>query len=231
MSRLLRFPYSLPASLQCLVQAADPAARAGQSGGGSVEWQHADEGSVFNWDLEGWALGGGANRLDFRSQGERQTATRAGRGAGALGVTPWPRAGAAWAGIRQDFKPGSPQTWAAWASRNTIPRISTRDHRLLGENSQTALRLEAEYEWALTQRLILQPIPNSNFYGATTSPAARAPVSRKRSRAAPEIPGDPEVAPMSGCLERHPRQHRRHGAGRGRRHHDARLVVGLHLEF
>ncbi len=109
-----------------LVQAADPSSSAPASlEVDQLEWQHADEGSVFNWDLEGWALGGGANRLDFRSQGERSNGHTEQAEVQALWGHSLAKGWGSVAGIRQDFKPGSPQTWAPWASRSTIPRIST----------------------------------------------------------------------------------------------------------
>lgn len=74
-----------------------------------LEYQNADEGSVLAWDASGW-VGGDIDRLWWRSEGERTNGTTEGAEVQAFwghAIGPW------WEsvlGVRQDFKPGAPQT-------------------------------------------------------------------------------------------------------------------------
>jgi copper resistance protein B len=69
-------------------------------------------------------------------------------------------------GARQDFKPGSPQTWAALGIQGTpLYGLETEATAYLGEAGQSALRLKAEYDLLVTNRLVLQPLAEANFYG------------------------------------------------------------------
>ncbi|WP_028626664.1 copper resistance protein B [Metapseudomonas resinovorans] len=130
-----------------------------------LEYQDADDASVLSWDASGW-IGGDINRLWLRSEGERSNGTTEEAEVQALygrAVSPW------WelvAGVRQDFKPGSPQTWAAFGAQGMpLYGLETKATAYLGESSQSALRLEAEYDILLTNRLILQPLAEVNLYG------------------------------------------------------------------
>jgi copper resistance protein B len=132
-----------------------------------LEWQDADAGSTLAWDLSGWA-GGDVDRLAFRSEGERTD----GHTEEAELQLLWSHAIGPWwetvAGVRQDFKPGSPQTWAAFGVQGMpLYGLETEATAFLGEGGQSALRLEAEYDLLLTQRLVLQPTAELNLYGRT----------------------------------------------------------------
>ena len=100
-----------------------------------LEYQDADDGSALAWDASGW-IGGDINRLWLRSEGERLDGKTEDAEVQALfghAIGPW------WdlvAGVRQDFKPGSPQTWAAFGvawrsttSRRKSPPSSARTAR------------------------------------------------------------------------------------------------------
>lgn len=122
-----------------------------------LEWQDADEGSTLAWDISGW-YGGDIDRLAFRSEGERTN----GHTEEAELQLLWSHAIGPWwetvAGVRQDFKPGSPQTWAAFGVQGMpLFGLETEATAFLGEGGQTALRLEAEYDILLTQRWVLSP--------------------------------------------------------------------------
>lgn len=130
-----------------------------------LEWQDADDGSALAWDLSGW-VGGNIDRLAFRSEGERidgQTEEAELQLLWSHAISPW------WetvAGVRQDFKPGSPQTWAAFGVQGMpLYGLETEATAFLGEAGQSALRLGAEYDILLTNRLILQPAAEMNLYG------------------------------------------------------------------
>jgi copper resistance protein B len=130
-----------------------------------LEYQNADEGSVLAWDASGW-IGNDIDRLWWRSEGERTDGTTEGAEVQAFwghAISPW------WEtvlGVRQDFKPGSPQTWAAAGIQGmALYNFETEATAYLGENGQSAARLEGEYDILLTNRLFLQPRAEANFYG------------------------------------------------------------------
>ncbi|MFK8328436.1 copper resistance protein B [Pseudomonas sp. BJa5] len=130
-----------------------------------LEYQDADEGSTLAWDASGW-IGGDINRLWIRSEGERTNGVTEDAELQLLygrSISPW------WdvvAGVRQDFKPESPQTWAAFGVQGmALYEFEAEATAFIGENGQTAARLEGEYDILLTNRLILQPTAEANFYG------------------------------------------------------------------
>ncbi|WP_443695522.1 copper resistance protein B [Pseudomonas sp.] len=130
-----------------------------------LEWQDADNGSALNWDAQGW-IGGDIDRLWLRSEGERTNGKTKKAEVQALwghSISPW------WdlvAGARQDFKPGDPQTWAAFGIQGlALYNFEAQATAYLGEGGQTAARLEGDYDILLTNKLILQPTAELNFYG------------------------------------------------------------------
>ncbi len=130
-----------------------------------LEWQDADDGSALAWDISGW-YGGDIDRLAFRSEGERTD----GHTEEAELQLLWSHAIGPWwetvAGVRQDFKPGSPQTWAAFGVQGMpLFGLETEATAFLGEGGQSALRLEAEYDILLSQRWVLQPTAELNLHG------------------------------------------------------------------
>ncbi|WP_375233143.1 copper resistance protein B [Pseudomonas syringae group genomosp. 7] len=130
-----------------------------------LEWQNANDGSALAWDLSGW-IGGDVDRLLLRSEGERTNGKTEEAEIQALwghAISPW------WdvvAGARQDFKPGAPQTWAAFGLQGqAISNLDVEATAFIGEAGQTAARLEADYDFLLTNNLILQPTAELDFYG------------------------------------------------------------------
>lgn len=130
-----------------------------------LEYQDADEGSTLAWDASGW-IGGDINRLWMRSEGERTNGVTEDAELQLLygrAIGPW------WdvvAGVRQDFKPESPQTWAAFGVQGmALYSFEAEATAFIGEDGQSAARLEGEYDILLTNRLILQPTAEANFYG------------------------------------------------------------------
>ncbi|WP_231701589.1 copper resistance protein B [Halopseudomonas xinjiangensis] len=134
-----------------------------------LEYQNADEGSALAWELGGW-WGGDIDRVWLRSEGERTNGITEEAEVHVLwghAVGPW------WelvGGVRQDFKPGSPQTWAAVGLQGmALYGLEVEATAYLGEGGQTAARLEAEYDVLLTNRLVLQPVAELNFHGKDDS--------------------------------------------------------------
>ena len=130
-----------------------------------LEWQDADDGSALNWEAQGW-IGGDVDRLWMRTEGERTNGKTEEAEVHALwghAISPW------WdlvCGVRQDFKPGDPQTWAAFGIQGlALYNFEAKATAYLGEGGQTAARLEGDYDILLTNKLILQPTAEFNFYG------------------------------------------------------------------
>ena len=107
------------------------------------------------------------DRAVLKAEGEvrgRQTRGRAHR-------TLWSHAVAAYwdaqLGVRHDSGEERPdRNWLAFGVQGLAPYWFEIDATAyLGEDGRSALRLEAEYELLLTQKLVLQPRLEANFYG------------------------------------------------------------------
>lgn len=124
-----------------------------------LEAQDAEGGDMLSWDVTGWSgRAPSLNRLWFRSEGERES----GRTDRAELELLWGHSFARWwdfvAGVRQDFRPSPDQSWAAFGIQGLAPyRFELGATGYIGEAGQAAARLEAEYELLITNRLILQP--------------------------------------------------------------------------
>lgn len=108
-----------------------------------LEWQGGD-GNAQSWDIKGW-VGGDIDRLWLRSEGERS----AGRTESAEAQALWGRAISPWwdlvGGVRQDFKPGASQTWAAFGLQGmALYNFEAEATLFVGESGHTAARLEGE---------------------------------------------------------------------------------------
>lgn len=68
-------------------------------------------------------------------------------------------------GIRYDSGIGAERTWGAFGLQGNAPYwIYTEATAYVGEGGRTAFRLELEYDMLITQKLILQPRIEMNFY-------------------------------------------------------------------
>lgn len=130
-----------------------------------LEAVDAEHGSAQAWEGQAW-FGSDTDRLWLRSEGEREDGRTESANLEALygrAISPW------WdlvAGVRHDFRPGRSQSWAAFGVQGLSPyKFEVSATAYLGERGQTALNLEAEYELLLTNRLILQPLVEVEFYG------------------------------------------------------------------
>jgi len=131
-----------------------------------LERAHGDEAYATSWEAEGW-IGRDFDKLWLRSEGERED-----------GVTDarieafWDHAFASFwdwqLGVRHDFAsgPAVSRDWAAFGVQGLAPYwFEIEATAYVGEQGHTAMRLRAEYELLLTQRLILQPELEANVYG------------------------------------------------------------------
>lgn len=117
------------------------------------------------WDAEGW-LGKDLNKLWIKTDGEyvdgrvEETEIQA---LYSRAIAPFWDLQAGW---RRDIRPTPDRDWFAFGIKGLAPYYFDVDAALfVGENSRTAARLQVEYEFMLTQRLILVPEVEMNFYG------------------------------------------------------------------
>lgn len=73
-------------------------------------------------------------------------------------------------GVRQDQKPKPSRDWLVVGFQGLAPYWYEIDTALFfGESGQVGLRFEAEYEWMITQRLVLSPEVEINFHSKDDS--------------------------------------------------------------
>jgi copper resistance protein B len=129
-----------------------------------LEWRDAQGGDAAAWDAQAW-YGGDYNKLWIKTEGERVAGVTHTASVDVL----FDRVVARWwdaqAGIRQDFGRGPARTWLALGLQGLAPYwLNTEATFYVGEEGRAALRLKADYDLLLTQRLVLQPYGEVNAY-------------------------------------------------------------------
>jgi copper resistance protein B len=117
------------------------------------------------WDAQAW-LGGDFDKLWLKSEGS----ILGGKTAGAKVEALWAHAILPFwdtqLGIRHDFSGGPSREWAAFGVQGITPYWFDLELTCyVGEQGRTAVRMKAEYDLYLTQRLILKPEIEMNAYG------------------------------------------------------------------
>lgn len=130
-----------------------------------LEWQHGDGESGLAWSSSGW-IGRDLDRLWYRTEGDGHD----GRVAEADAHLLYGRAIARWwdlvGGVRHEMRPGPARTWAAVGIQGLAPYwFEVEATAYLGEGGRTQLRLETEYDLLLTNRLVLQPLFETEING------------------------------------------------------------------
>ena len=130
-----------------------------------LEWQKGRGRNGLNLDGKGW-IGGDLHRFWFRGEGE----TDSGRVTESQAHLLYGRAIGRWwdfvAGIRQDFNPSPAQSWAAIGLQGLAPYwFEIEATAYVGQAGRTHVRLEAEYEVLITNRLVAQPLLELELYG------------------------------------------------------------------
>ena len=130
-----------------------------------LEWQGGDGDSGFVWSGRGW-VGKDRDRVWLRTEGESEGGRVESADVHLLygrAISPW------WdvvAGVRQDIRPGDPQTWAAFGVQGLAPYwFDVEATAYVGASGRTRFTFETEYELLLTNRLILQPLVELDVYG------------------------------------------------------------------
>lgn len=129
-----------------------------------LEWQGSGSGGV-RLENTSW-IGGDIDRLWLRADGESED----GRVEHASLHALWGHSVSRWwdvvAGVRQDFRPGDPQTWAAVGIQGLAPYwFEIEATGYVGAGGRTRVTFEAEYDLLLTNRLVLQPLLEADIHG------------------------------------------------------------------
>ncbi len=130
-----------------------------------LEWQAGRGANGFSIDSQGW-VGRDRDRLWFRAEGDSED----GRVGEAQAHVLYGRQFSRWwdvvAGVRQDFGPGPSQTWGAFGVQGLAPYwFEIEATAYVGASGRTHARFEVEYELLLTNRLVLQPLLETEIVG------------------------------------------------------------------
>ena len=117
-----------------------------------------------SWDIEAW-YGGDYNKLWLKAEGNR----KAGRLESSRTEALWDHAiSTYWGtqlGVRHDNGGGPTRNWLAFGVQGLAPYwFETEATAYFGRNGSLAARIEVRYDLLFTQKLILQPTLEANFY-------------------------------------------------------------------
>jgi copper resistance protein B len=136
-----------------------------------AEAQFGDGQTGYRWDAQAW-FGGDINRLVIKSEGEGAAHLDSGEVQALYNraIDPY------WnlqAGIRHDFEPGPPLTYAALGIEGLAPYwFDVEAAGFISTNGDLLGRLMLSYDQRITQKLILQPRAEFNL-SAQDMPAQR----------------------------------------------------------
>jgi copper resistance protein B len=130
-----------------------------------LEWQAAEAGTGINLDSKAW-IGRDRDRLWLRAEGETDGSHLGEAQAHVLYGRQFSRWWDIVAGIRQDFRPGPAQTWAAIGIQGLAPYwFEVEATGYVGASGRTHARIEVEYELLVTTRLVFQPLMEVELLG------------------------------------------------------------------
>jgi copper resistance protein B len=129
-----------------------------------IEWQGADAGGA-KLENTTW-IGGDINRIWLRLDADSENGRVEHASADAL----WGHSFSRWwdmvAGVRQDVRPGDPQTWLAVGIQGLAPYwFEVEATGYIGAGGRTRAQFEVEYDLLLTNRLVLQPVAALELHG------------------------------------------------------------------
>jgi copper resistance protein B len=129
------------------------------------EYRMGDEDNSVVLDAQGW-IGKDLNKLWLKAEAESvdgETDEAELQALYSRAIAPFWDLQLGW---RRNFKPEPSLDWFAFGIQGLAPYWFEVDAAaFIGENSRTAARLEAEYEFLFTQKLILVPELELKFYG------------------------------------------------------------------
>lgn len=129
-----------------------------------LEVHETDDGNPWAWKADAW-IGRDLHKLWLKTEGEYHDGETEEAELQLLysrAITPF------WdlqLGARRDFKPEPERDWLAIGVNGLAPYMFEVDAALFfGEDERMAARLDAEYEYMFTQRLVLIPEMEANLY-------------------------------------------------------------------
>jgi len=130
-----------------------------------LEWRDAEI-ATYEWEAAAW-YGGDINKLRLATEGEHVDGSTGNARVELL----WDRILTAWwstrLGLREDFGEGPTRDWLALGIAGLAPGFFELEAMaFVGDSGRTALRLSGDYDLLITQRLVLQPEAELNFYGS-----------------------------------------------------------------
>ena len=130
-----------------------------------LEWRDEGE-SVYEWEAAAW-YGGDINKAWFTTEGDHADGSVGDARVELL----WDRVLTAWwstrVGMRKDFGEGSTRDWLAIGLAGLAPGFYELEAMaFVGDEGRMALRLSGERDLLITQRLVLRPEAELNFYGS-----------------------------------------------------------------
>jgi copper resistance protein B len=157
--------HSMPYREMAEMMGMDDRARFGKVMLDRLEWRDADS-STYEWEAEAW-YGGDYHKVWFETEGEHV----AGSVADARVELLWDRILTRWwstrLGARHDSGDGPARNWLAFGVAGLAPGfIELAAMAYVGDSGRAALRLSADYDLLITQRLVLQPEGELNMYAS-----------------------------------------------------------------
>jgi copper resistance protein B len=130
-----------------------------------LEYVHSEDANGIAVDAQAY-YGSDTDKLWFKADGERSGGHLRDLRTEAL----WDHATTAFwdtqLGVRHDFGEGPSRTWAAFGVQGLSPYwLDIEATAYLGTSGRSAVRVEAEYDLMLTQRLVFTPDLELNAYG------------------------------------------------------------------
>ena len=129
-----------------------------------LEWRDSDEGDLLVWELDAW-IGKDLNKLWVKSRGERLDSDTERSEIDVLysrAISPF------WdlqMGLRHEFRPKPTQDWLGFGFKGIAPYLFEVDANIfVNDDSQINARLEIEYEYMLSQKLVLVPNLELSIY-------------------------------------------------------------------
>jgi copper resistance protein B len=130
-----------------------------------LEWRAAGDTNGVSVDSRGW-IGRDRDRLWFRAEGDGESGRVGEAQTHVLYGRQFARYWDVVGGIRQDFRPGPAQTWAAFGVQGLAPYwFDIEATGYVGASGRTHARFEVEYELLFTNRLVLQPLFEAEVVG------------------------------------------------------------------
>ena len=130
--------------------------------GDMIEYRSQDGEDGYAWNGEAW-FGGDIDRFVIKTEGEGGEDIESAE-IQALYSRAWDHVTDLQIGIRQDIEPNPSRTYLALGFETVLPYwFEVEGALFVGERGQVLGRLDGNYDFQLTQRLVLQPRAEVNF--------------------------------------------------------------------